>query len=306
MNKKFFRRYSWFLVAYNVIVILWGAVVRSTGSGAGCGNHWPLCNGEIIPTAPQITTVIEFTHRMSSMLDGFLVIFLVFLAYRQYGKRSSIFRWALAALVVIVIEGMLGRLLVVQDWVADNVSIIRAVVVAVHLVNTYILLLTLTVTAWKANLSLEVQPRRNRRATILVGIGLGSAIIFSAMGAVTALGDTLFPAEALFTGVPHGVEGAGRFLIQLRVIHPILAVLTSGYLFFVVRYLLNQGLGNRVERRGKWLLFVIGVQVMAGGFTVLTLAPMFMQILHLLLADIFWISLVLFSLEVFYQPRRRS
>ncbi|MCB2179957.1 COX15/CtaA family protein [bacterium] len=306
MNKKFFRRFSWFLVAYNVMVILWGAVVRSTGSGAGCGNHWPLCNGEVIPTAPQITTIIEFSHRMSSMLDGFLVIFLVFLAYRHYGKRSSVFHWALAALVVIIIEGMLGRLLVVQDWVADNVSIIRAVVVAVHLVNTYILLLTLTITAWKANLKIEVSPRKNKRANTLVGIGLGSAIIFSAMGAVTALGDTLFPAEALFTGVPHDLEGAGRFLVQLRVIHPILAILTAGYLSFVVWYLLNQGLGGRVERRGKWLVGVIAVQVMAGGFTVLTLAPLFMQILHLLLADVFWISLVLFSLEVYYSPRKLS
>lgn len=306
MNKKFFRKFSWFLVGYNVLVILWGAVVRSTGSGAGCGNHWPLCNGEVIPTAPHITTVIEFSHRMSSMLDGFLVIFLVFLAYRLYGKGSSIFRWAAAALVVIVIEGMLGRLLVVQDWVADNVSIIRAVVVAIHLVNTYILLFTLTVTAWKANLPHEVRPRNDKRANTLIGIGLISAILFSAMGAVTALGDTLFPAEALFSGVPHGLEGAGRFLVQLRVIHPIMAILTSSYLFLVVRHLLNREMGSRTDKRGKWLLTVIGVQVMAGGFTVLTLAPIFMQILHLLLADVFWISLVVYALEIYYTPRRIS
>lgn len=306
MSKKFFRKFSWFLVGYNVLVILWGAVVRSTGSGAGCGNHWPLCNGEVIPTAPHITTVIEFSHRMSSMLDGFLVIFLVFLAYRLYGKGSSIFRWAAAALVVIVIEGMLGRLLVVQDWVADNVSIIRAVVVAIHLVNTYILLFTLTVTAWKANLPHEVRPRNDKRANTLIGIGLISAILFSAMGAVTALGDTLFPAEALFSGVPHGLEGAGRFLVQLRVIHPIMAILTSSYLFLVVRHLLNREMGSRTDKRGKWLLTVIGVQVMAGGFTVLTLAPIFMQILHLLLADVFWIFLVVYALEIYYTPRRIS
>lgn len=306
MSKNFFRKYSWFLVGYNILVIMWGAVVRSTGSGAGCGNHWPLCNGEVIPTAPQITTIIEFSHRMSTMLDGFLVIFLVFVAYRQYGKGSKIFRWALAALVVIIIEGLLGRMLVVQDWVADNVSIIRAVVVAIHLVNTYILLLTLTVTAWLANLPFEILPRGNKRANTLVAIGVGSAIIFSAMGAVTALGDTLFPAEAIFAKPTYDIGPAGRFLVELRVIHPILAILTSGYLFFAVRYLLKQEFGARVDRRGKWLLRVIAIQVMAGGFTVLTLAPIYMQMLHLMMADVFWVSLVLFSLEVYYSPMKMS
>jgi heme A synthase len=190
--------------------------------------------------------------------------------------------------------------------VADNVSIIRAVVVAIHLVNTYILLFTLTVTAWLANLPFEIHQRRNKRANILVGIGLVAAIIFSAMGAVTALGDTLFPVDEVFAKPTYDIGAVGRFLVDLRVIHPILAITTSGYLFFAVRYLLGQGLGNRVERRGKWLLIVIGIQVTAGGITVLTLAPMVMQMVHLMMADVFWISLVLFSLEIFNAPRRTS
>ena len=63
-----FAKYSWIVLVYNLVVILWGAYVRATGSGAGCGSHWPLCNGEVIPRAPEVETLVEFTHRLSSGL----------------------------------------------------------------------------------------------------------------------------------------------------------------------------------------------------------------------------------------------
>lgn len=67
-----FARYAWFTTGFTVLVILWGAVVRATGSGAGCGNHWPSCNGQIIPWPAQIETLIEFIHRITSGLSGLL------------------------------------------------------------------------------------------------------------------------------------------------------------------------------------------------------------------------------------------
>lgn len=306
MTKRFFQRYSWFLVGYNVLVILWGAVVRATGSGAGCGAHWPLCNGEVVPQTQHLETAIEFTHRITTTLDGFLVILLVVFAYRLYGKKHAVFRWALAALAFIIIEGLLGRMLVVREWVADDVSVARAVVVAIHLLNTYILLATLTYTAWTAGLKEKRILRGDKAANRLLTIGILSVMIFSAMGAVTALGDTLFPAESLLSDVGKDFDPASHFLIRLRVIHPILAILTSGYLYFVVRFIQNRELGERVRKRGNWLLIVMAVQVLAGGFTVLTLAPLFMQVTHLLLADTFWISLLIFSAEVYTTPHRRS
>ena len=287
MTKKFFRRYSWFLVGYNVLVILWGAVVRATGSGAGCGAHWPLCNGEVVPQPQYLETVIELVHRITTTLDGFLVILLVVFAYRLYGKKDNIFRWAVAALVFIIIEGLLGRMLVVREWVADDMSVARAIVVAIHLLNTYILLLTMTYTAWLANLKEVRLPRQDKLANRLLLVGIISVMIFSAMGAVTALGDTLFPADSLIADVAKDFDPASHFLLRLRVIHPILAILTSGYLFFVVRHIQNRGLGARVNKYGNWLLIVMAVQVLAGGFTILLLAPLAMQVIHLLLADIF-------------------
>lgn len=306
MSKKLFRRYSWFLVGYNILVILWGAVVRSTGSGAGCGSNWPLCNGELIPRPERVDTIIELIHRLTSTIDGLLVILLVVFAYRVYGKKSNVFRWAVAALVFIIIEGLLGRMLVVREWVADHVSLIRAVAVAIHLTNTYILLLTLTTTAWLSGRRDTIKMRKLRIVNYLLVPGILLAILFSAMGAVTALGDTLFPSESLVTGFQKNFDPTSNFLIRLRIIHPILAILTSGYLIIVIRFLSTKQLGREVDRRGSWLQKVIFLQVLAGGITVLTLAPIFMQILHLLLADIFWISLVLFSLEAFTQTNEQS
>jgi heme A synthase len=304
MNKKFFTKYSRFLVGYNVLVILWGAVVRATGSGAGCANDWPLCNGEVIPTPRHIEQIIEYSHRISSALDGFLVILLVFFAFRLYKKGSKVRLWSVLALVFIIIEGLLGRALVVNDWVAGNVSVARAVAVAIHLANTYILLATLAVTAWLAQVDEKISLRRDRLANILVIIGLLLVISFSAMGAVTALGDTLFPAESLLSDIRKDFDPTSNFLIQLRVIHPVLAILSGGYLLYALNHLKNRGLGSRVIRTVNILFILMVVQGLAGGITILTLAPIYMQITHLLLADTFWITLVILAAEVFTHPTK--
>jgi heme A synthase len=308
MTTKFFRRYSWGLVLYNVMVILWGAVVRATGSGAGCGSHWPLCNGEVIPQSDAVATTIEFIHRITSGFDGILVIALLVMAYSLYGKKSKVTFWAFLALVFIIIEGLLGRMLVVQEWVGDNVSVMRAIVVAVHLANTYILLLTLTVTAWLAQLAHKITMRGDRLIFGFVLGGLLLSILFSAMGAVTALGDTLFPpeSESFLMEVQRDFDPASNFLIRLRVIHPVLAILSGGYLFFMVRFIQQRLQTEIITRRGYILIGAMVVQALAGGFTILTLAPLFMQMLHLLLADIFWILLVLFALEAITKPVRKS
>ncbi len=175
--------------------------------------------------------------------------------------------------------------------------------VAIHLANTYILLATLTVTAWLSGIKHEIRRRGNQFLTILVGLGVIMSILFSAMGAVTALGDTLFPPQSLFV---KDLDSAGHFLVRLRVYHPVMAILVSGYLIAVVRYVQRKELGERVKFRGNFLIGTILIQVLAGGFNVLLLAPLFMQVLHLLLADVFWISLVLFTSEVLTVPVRKS
>ena len=77
-------RFAWGVLAINIVVILWGAFVRASGSGAGCGSHWPLCNGEVVPVAVQVQTVIEFTHRVTSGTAFLLVIGLLVWARRAF------------------------------------------------------------------------------------------------------------------------------------------------------------------------------------------------------------------------------
>src|ERR1700730_10996423 len=76
------ERFAWSVVAYNILVILWGALVRATSSGAGCGNNWPLCNGVVIPVSPTLHTIIEFTHRQMVTLSVLAMIALVVWTWR--------------------------------------------------------------------------------------------------------------------------------------------------------------------------------------------------------------------------------
>src|SRR5262249_29685088 len=97
-----FARYAWGVLAVNLGVILLGAYVRASGSGAGCGAHWPLCNGEVLPRDPAVQTVIEFSHRLSSGVALLLVAGLTIGAWRRYPRGHIIRRGAAAATAFIL------------------------------------------------------------------------------------------------------------------------------------------------------------------------------------------------------------
>src|SRR5215831_863620 len=139
--------YAWFVVGYNVLVILWGALVRATGSGAGCGNHWPLCNGQVVPLSPRVDTVIEFTHRCMTGGATFIVLGLLVWTFRSTVKGHAARVAAVTSTVLLVNEAILGALLVKLGYVTGNQSMGRVVMLSVHLSNTLLLLAALTFTA---------------------------------------------------------------------------------------------------------------------------------------------------------------
>ena len=141
-------KYAWFVLAYTVLVILWGAFVRATGSGAGCGSHWPTCNGEVIPRPETLETWIELSHRLTSAFLGILVIGLVIWAWRQHGVAHRVTKGAIWTLIFVIIEGAIGAGLVLLELVADNPSSARAIWMGGHLINTLILLAINTATAY--------------------------------------------------------------------------------------------------------------------------------------------------------------
>jgi heme A synthase len=301
MFKTNFAKYAWFVTFYNVAVIAWGAVVRATGSGAGCGNHWPTCNGEIIPTPQQIETVIELAHRVTSAFSGVLILILLVWAFRRKGWNFTRVA-ALGALVFVIIEGGLGAALVRLELTGTNNSPLRAFMVAIHLCNTLLLLGTLSLTAWSGNFRERVAWRLNRGVFVPILIAILAALLLSAAGAVTALGDTLFPAKTLTEGFAADLDPTSSFLIRLRVIHPILAVLTSGYLLVVGRVLLRRADKPQVESAFGVLQAVVLIQLGVGVMNISLLAPVVMQVIHLVLADALWLALVVWAAESLSAP----
>jgi heme A synthase len=283
-----FVRYAWAILAYNIGVVLWGAFVRATGSGAGCGNHWPLCNGVVAPRSPSAATVIEFTHRLTSGLDLVLVALLVVWAFRRFPARHPVRLGAVLSGVFLATEALIGAGLVLLEHVAANASVGRIWSLSLHLINTLTLLACLTLTALWAGGHPPIRIRG--RAGWRAGFSVGAVALMGVTGAIAALGDTLFPAPTLAAGLAQDFDAASNLFVRLRWLHPVVAAAGAAWLlFFAV-----STAGDRPETRvGSWrVVSLVGIQFVAGIVNLLLLAPVWMQIVHLLLADLLWISLV--------------
>jgi heme A synthase len=304
-----FTRFAIAVLAYNVAVVLFGAVVRATGSGAGCGANWPSCQGSFVPEGTDAATLIEFTHRATSGVALALVAIMVVWAVRSR-PRGDIVRWmAIASGILIVNEALIGAMLVLFEWVADDESVGRVFSVVLHLVNTFLLLGALTLTAWFSTGKPVPRRRFPEHSWRLLRWGVILLIVVSAMGAITALGDTLFPKESLGAGFFDDL--AGTLIRRLRWIHPVLAVGTAGYLLWMLRRLessamwaVTVGDGGQVSRvavtgrstsAGAALERLVYLQLALGMTNVVLLAPVWMQVVHLLVADLLWISFVLYA-----------
>jgi cytochrome c oxidase assembly protein subunit 15 len=282
-------RFAWLVVGYNVLVILWGAVVRATGSGAGCGNHWPLCNGEVIPLSPRVDTIIEFTHRC--MTGGSLLVVLALLVWTFRGtiKGQAARVLAVVSTVLLLNEALLGALLVKLGYVTGNRSMGRVVLLSIHLSNTLLLLAALTLTA---RLLATGQRWRELGASgpkkVWAYLGLAATLVVGVSGSLAALGDTLFPASSLQAAFAQDFSAGSPWLLRLRGVHPVSAVIAAVFVLWLV------GQARRAAAGGlaTLVLALLGFQFALGLADVLLLAPVWMQILHLLGADLYWVALV--------------
>ena len=305
MKLKNFAPFTWGVLGWNLIVILWGAYVRATGSGAGCGQHWPLCDGRAIPQAPDVKMTIEFTHRMLSGGAILLIAAMIFWGYRITTKEHPVRKGLTGAGILIVLEALLGAGLVLFKLVEENSSTARAFAVALHLANTFLLVGSLALTAYWASGGKDIQLKgHGTKARLLLG-GLAGMLLIGMSGAVTALGDTLFPVNSLAEGIAADMAPNAHFLVRLRVYHPIIAIVVAVYSLSLVRLLYekNQGLAR------KLLGTLVGVgllQLIVGLTNLLLLAPIPMQLIHLLSADLVWIVYVLTSAVILAKPQTLS
>jgi cytochrome c oxidase assembly protein subunit 15 len=297
-------RFAWLVLVWNVAVILWGAFVRATGSGAGCGAHWPLCNGELVPLAPALETMVEFTHRATSGVALLLVLALCAWIFRAKPAGHPARRVAAASVFFILTEAAVGAGLVLFRLVGENDSVSRALFMAGHLANTFVLLACLTLTAhWCASEARLLAATASRlgwvfAATAIALVGVGKS------GAVAALGDTLYPAQSVLGGLAQDVSPTAHFLVQLRVAHPILALAGALLVAFSAGRVL-QATDDAGARRAAWTVSALSLLQLVGGLqNVALLAPVWMQIVHLLLADLLWIAFVLLAVRALSLPLR--
>lgn len=285
-------RFAWFTLVFNLGVILLGALVRATGSGAGCGRSWPTCQGQVIPELSG-STAVEFTHRAASGFALVLVAILVFWVWRRVPTREPARIGAVLSLLSIVGEALIGAMIVLAEWVADDASIARVIAVPLHLVNTLFLLAALTLTAFWLSGGGRLAPRQNRSVWRWVIVGGIAIVLLAATGAVTALADTLFPKN----GSGLADTGEAHFLTDLRIVHPILAIAAAS-----IGWWASGRVDGPRSPAGKALPLLVGLMLISGFLNIVLGVPVWMQLLHLLLADTLWIAYVLASANALEVP----
>lgn len=300
-----FPAYARSVLGVNLFVILWGALVRATGSGAGCGQHWPLCNGVVVPESPATATLIEFTHRASSGAALVLVIGLVWWSRRAFPAGSRVRAAAAWSLALVIIEALVGAGLVLFGLVGNNTSPSRAPYLAFHLLNTFLLLGALTLTELWSRRPEPLQKPRQGSSRWLLGAGMLACLAVGMSGAIAALGDTLFPAATLREGLQADASSTAHILVRLRVIHPVLALLTGLYLSVMVWAVYRQRPEATQSGWGRAVSGLVLLQLGVGMTNLLLLAPTGLQLVHLLIADLLWISVVAFAaVSLAAAPRR--
>ncbi len=302
-----FAKFAWFYLALNVIVIIWGGIVRATGSGAGCGAHWPTCNGQIIPTAETWHTWVEFSHRMSTGVLGILTIVLVVWALRAYPRGSLVRLGAWLTAFFIITESAIGAGLVLLELVAYNVSIARAYWMAGHLLNTLGLLAVVTLLAWWASGGEKLQLRRQGAVGWTLLVALLSMFVVGASGAVAALGDTLLEglvegkeaanlmARLAAVGVSPTEAAIVTGLVEMRIYHPVIAIVSGVLVALAAWVARTQRPSPHTRRFSTWIFILFAAQLLVGAFNVALHAPVWIQMVHLFMTNLIWIALVLLA-----------
>ena len=301
------RWFAWGVLAYFIATILWGTVVRATGSGAGCGDHWPLCNGTVLQHSPTMETMIEFAHRITAGLDLIGVLGLVVWTWRST-VPGHFARWAAAASVFFTLtEGALGALLVKLGYTAQSHAPMRAPFLALHLANTLMLVATLAMAAHMLSRKSGFR-LRDIRITHPIGttIGMISVMIVGITGSMAALGDTLFPASSLRESIAQDLSADSTWLLRWRWTHPTVAILASIFLIWLLIRAMRHESAWDNRRLSALVVGLLVVQYFLGAADVWLLAPVWMQVVHLLGADVLWSALVVLTARLTLLPVQQT
>ena len=301
------RRFAWGVLAYFIAVILWGTLVRATGSGAGCGAHWPLCNGTVMQHSASVQTMIEFTHRITSGISLISVLALLWWTFAGTVRGHLARTAAVASVAFTLVEAILGALLVKLGYTAQSQSPMRPAFLALHLTNTLLLLAAITLTAHFLS-----RKRGYLRSTIKLRAPFGAiatvvvVMTVGVTGSLAALGDTLFPASSLGLAMAQDFASTSGWLVRWRWMHPTVAFLASILLLWLLSHAVRRGTHWDNRRLSALVLFLLATVFSLGLLDVVLLAPLWLQVAHLLGADTLWVTLVVLTARLTLQPKEAA
>ncbi len=280
MSLKRYRSYLVFLWIYSILVIVWGAWVRISKSGDGCGTSWPLCNNTIIPDTENTHTLIELTHRLSTGIYGILAILLVIWTFKLYSKQHNIRKISLFILSLTILEALIGAKLVLFGLVGGNTGVDRIIVMSLHQV-TSVLLTGSVAKAYYLTFTNKINP------SYLIATLKIMFLLIVATGGIAALSNTVFPSNSIIEGLMSDLDPNSHILLKLRIIHPILAMtLTFAMLFIIIKLYKDD------PKYAIKLSIFISIGVVIGLITLITLSPTYMKLIHLTIAHIIWAVIV--------------
>src|ERR1017187_4284004 len=298
------RRFACSVLADFIPLILWRTLVRATGSGAGCGNHWPLCNGVVIQHSASVNTLIEFTHRITSGLSLFAVVGLLAWTFAGTVRGHLARALAVASVAFTLIEAILGALLVKLGYTAQSQSPMRPAFLALHLTNTLLLLAAITLTAHLLSRTKGYM----RGGVLLVApfgamVGVVVVMLVGVTGSLAALGDTLFPASSLGLALAQDFAVTSGWLVRWRWTHPAIAFGASVFLIWILVRAARRTTGWDNRGLSALVLLLLAAVYTLGLLDVVLLAPLWVQVTHLLAADTLWAALVVLTARLTLQPK---
>ena len=296
MKSKFFSWFCFAVLCFCLLIILWGAWVRISHSGDGCGQSWPSCQGKyLMDSGEQEKTWIEWIHRATSGLFGIMVILLVLLSFLKFPPKSLVRKISLFMLFFTISEALIGARLVLAGLTGSNTSLARVLTMNIHLLNSLLLTSSIFI-CWRVSLGKQFSLSKafeKKKSIPLAFICIFFLIAF--FGSFSSLASSLFPSHSLLEGMFLDFNPQSHWLIRLRLLHPLLALLFGGgFLFYYLLRFVIHPQSKPILNKG--ILIFLCITLFSGIMNLLLLSPTFLKLTHLLIVYLLAMSCIL-SLE---------
>ncbi len=244
---------------YTLATVAWGAIVRATGSGAGCGNHWPFCDGHVLPIFNSYQRIFEFAHRTSTGLILPLSIGLVIWSRRVFTAGSMGRKASLGVFAMTIVEALIGAVLVLFGWVNTNPSAARAYMMGTHVVSTFVLIGFLTTTILAANGARPIRLKGQGSVGWMLGACVSCTALLGISGAISALGHQLWPTKDVLKAA---ASPDSPWMVRLQPMHPFLATSIALLTILTVGLLLHLRPTTEVRRASRYVAGAFGAEML--------------------------------------------